>query len=97
MGLELILDLKFTCIMRKSVEGLNLQFANNFGKLVEDSSHDFWDVDSSKNVEGMPNFLENWKEINSEMRGKRKCILFWKRECFNWRERIEGKWVVISS
>ena len=47
-----------------------------------------------KNVEGMPNFLENWKEINSEMRGKRECILFWKRECFNWRERIEGRWVV---
>ena len=56
MGLELILDLKFTCIMRKSVEGLNLQFANNFGKLVEDSSHDFWDVVGSKNVEGMKIF-----------------------------------------
>ena len=39
--------------MRKSVEGLILQFANNFGKLVEDSSLDFLDVDSSKNVEGM--------------------------------------------
>ena len=58
MGLEIILDLKFTCIMRKSVEGLILQFANNFGKLVEDSSLDFLDVDSSKNVEGM-NFLRN--------------------------------------
>ena len=39
--------------MRKSLEGLNLQFANNFGKLVEDSSLDFLDVDSCRYVEGM--------------------------------------------
>ena len=31
----------------------NKQFANNFGKLVEDSSLDFLDVDSIKYVEGM--------------------------------------------
>ena len=69
--------------MRKSVEGLILQFANNFGKLVEDSSLDFLDVDSCRYVEGMPNFLGNSKEINSEMRGKREYILFRKREYFN--------------
>ena len=69
-----------------------LEFANNFGNLAEDSSHNFWDVDSSKNVEGMPNFLGNSKEINSEMRGKRECILFRKREYFNWRVKNWREW-----
>ena len=50
---ELTSDLKFIYSMRKSVEGLILQFANNFGKLVEDSSLDFLGVDSIKYVEGM--------------------------------------------
>ena len=65
MGLELILDLKFTCNMRKSLEGLNLQFANNFGKLVEDSSLDFLDVDSSRYVEGMRIFTRFAKTLVS--------------------------------
>ena len=69
-----------------------LEFANNFGNLAEDSSHNFWDVDSSKNVEGMSNFLGDTKKINSEMRGKRECILFRKREYFNWRVKNWREW-----
>ena len=42
-----------------------MQFANNFGNLVEDSSHDFWDVDSSKNVEGMRIFTRFAKTLVS--------------------------------
>ena len=38
-----------------------LEFANNFGNLAEDSSHNFWDVDSSKIVEGMNIFRETQK------------------------------------
>ena len=49
--------------MRKSVEGLILQFANNFGKLVEDSSLDFLDVDSSRYVEGMRIFTRFAKTL----------------------------------
>ena len=69
-----------------------LEFANNFGNLAEDSSHNFWDVDSSKIVEGMNNFLGDTKKINSEMRGKRECILFRKREYFNWRVKNWREW-----
>ena len=43
-----------------------MQFANNFGNLVEDSSHDFWDVDSSKNVEGMRIFTRFAKTLVSK-------------------------------
>ena len=59
-----------------------MQFANNFGNLVEDSSHDFWDVDSSKNVEGMPNFLGNSKEIDSENEGKKRMHFILKKGIF---------------
>ena len=38
-----------------------LEFANNFGNLAEDWSHKFWDVDSSKIVEGMYIFRETQK------------------------------------
>ena len=41
-----------------------LEFANNFGNLAEDSSHNFRDVDSSKIVEGMSNFLGDTNYIN---------------------------------
>ena len=43
-----------------------LQFANNFGKLVEVSSHDFWDVVSIKNVEGMRIFTRFAKTLVSK-------------------------------
>ena len=42
-----------------------LQFANNFGKLVEVSSHDFWDVDSCRYVEGMRIFTRFAKTLVS--------------------------------
>ena len=59
-----------------------LEFANNFGNLAEDSSHNFWDVDSSKNVEGMPTFLGNSKEINSENEGKKRMHFIQKKGIF---------------
>ena len=43
-----------------------LEFANNFGNLAEDSSHSFWDVDSSKNVEGMRIFTRFAKTLVSK-------------------------------
>ena len=43
-----------------------MQFANNFGKLVEVSSHDFWDVVSIKNVEGMRIFTRFAKTLVSK-------------------------------
>ena len=43
-----------------------LEFANNFGNLAEDSSHNFWDVDSSKIVEGMKIFTRFAKTLVSK-------------------------------
>ena len=43
-----------------------LEFANNFGNLAEDSSHNFWDVDSSNNVEGMRIFTRFAKTLVSK-------------------------------
>ena len=65
--------MKISCMLRIC----NLQII-----LVEDSSHDFWDVDSSKNVEGMPNFLGNSKEIDSENEGKKKMHFIQKKGIF---------------
>ena len=62
--------------------------------LVEDSSLDFWDVEGMSDEGRMPHFLGDWKEINSEMRGKRECILFRKREYFNWKVK---NWRGVSS
>ena len=69
-----------------------LEFANNFGNLAEDSSHNFWDVDSSKIVEGMSNFFGRHKlyklagieapslslvKIKSSVIGQKRSILKW--------------------
>ena len=69
-----------------------LEFANNFGNLAEDSSHNFWDVDSSKIVEGMKIFRETQKiyklagieapslslvKIKSSVIGQKRSILKW--------------------
>ena len=69
-----------------------LEFANNFGNLAEDWSHKFWDVDSSKIVEGMPIFRETQKiyklagieapslslvKIKSSVIGQKRSILKW--------------------
>ena len=69
-----------------------LEFANNFGNLAEDSSHNFWDVDSSKIVEGMRIFRETQKiyklagieapslslvKIKSSVIGQKRSILKW--------------------
>ena len=43
-----------------------LEFANNFGNLAEDSSHNFRDVDSSKIVEGMRIFTRFAKTLVSK-------------------------------
>ena len=73
----LFLDLKFTYKITKLVEGLSLNIR---------------DVVSRRSVGRMNNFLEICKDIGFQNEGEKGMEIILKRECFNRRERSEGRW-----